>query len=424
MRVLFTATNWKGIYFCMVPLGWALQAAGHEVRVLCAPAQAAPISQAGLVPVPVLRGFEMMSVERMSRFAAAMRRSREGGPVPEAHPVTGVPVADLVDYDVDADERAFRAAYDRTMGLNCDTAVEFVRGWTPHLVVHDLMTLEGIVAARACGVPSVYHSPGMFGARETGLHDPTGAFARHGLPEWDRSQIDYLIDPTPAVVAPDAGRALRLPVRYVPYNGPGELPSWLLEPPARRRTCLIWGNSASGIFGTGIPALRHVVDAVLSHGSELVLTAAPDQVRALGDLPDTVRVLADFPLHLLLPSSDAVIHQGSVNPMMTAAGLPQLVLGLADDQVEMGRRFALGGSAVSLPGLTADRSRIREAVTTLLTDDRLRDAAKRIQADALTRPSVTHLVPLLERLARTGELTAADLPSTAPRSDEARMSTR
>ena len=125
-----------------------------------------------------------------------------------------------------------------------------------------------------------------------------------------------------------------------------------------------------------------------------------------------------------MPSSDAVIHQGSVNPMMTAAGLPQLVLGLADDQVEMGRRFALGGSAVSLPGLTADRSRIREAVATLLTDDRLRDAAKRIQAEALTRPSVTHLVPLLERLARTGELTAADLPSTAPRSDEARMSTR
>ncbi|KMS77313.1 hypothetical protein ACM01_01395 [Streptomyces viridochromogenes] len=412
MRVLVTATNWKGIYFCMVPLGWALQAAGHEVRVLCAPDQTTAISQAGLTPVPVLEGFEMMSVERMARFAAALRDPVHAGPVPAVHPVTGVPVDHLGgDYDVEADERAFRARYDRTMGANCDAAVAFVRRWTPDLVVHDLMTLEGIVAARACGVPSVYHSPGMFGARETGLHDPTGAFARHGLPEWDRSQIDYMIDPTPAVVAPDAGRALRLPVRYVPYNGPGEVPLWLLEPPARPRAVLIWGNSASGIFGTGVPALRHTVDAVAAHGAELVLTAAPDQVRALGDLPASVRVLADFPLRLLLATSEAVIHQGSVNPMMTAAGLPQLVLGLADDQVEMGRRFALGGSAISLPGLTATEPQIRQAVARLLTDARLRDAAGRIRAEGETRPTLARLVPLLERLARAGALTAADLRS-------------
>ena len=72
MRVLFTTSNWAGHWFCLVPLGWALQAAGHEVRVTCAPAQAAAIGQAGLTPVPVTADADMMVVGRMTHFVAAV----------------------------------------------------------------------------------------------------------------------------------------------------------------------------------------------------------------------------------------------------------------------------------------------------------------------------------------------------------------
>ncbi|MFJ9775917.1 nucleotide disphospho-sugar-binding domain-containing protein [Kitasatospora sp. NPDC101157] len=413
MRVLFTATNWKGIYFCMVPLGWALQAAGHEVRVACSRDQADTIARAGLVPAPVLHGFELMQVERMSRYAAAVRDPDGFAAAPPVHPVTGQPVAHYGEYDVDAHREEFSRRYDETMGRNCDAAVALARAWHPDLVVHDLMTPEGVLAAETTGIPYVYHSPGLFGSMEAGLHDPTGAFPRHGVHGWDRSRIAYAIDPSPDLMAPDLGSALRLPVRYVPYNGPGAMEPWLLERPARPRVCLLWGNSASGIFGTDLPALRHAVDAVVGAGAELVLTAAPDQVAALGELPDGVRLLSDQPLHLLLEHCDAVIHQGSVNPMMTALSLPQLVLALTDDQIEIGRRFAAGGSAILLPGLTATARDVRTAVARLLTDGSLKEAAAVVKADADAHPSVAETVPALERLARTGELSAADLPARA-----------
>ncbi|HZN74657.1 MAG TPA: glycosyl transferase family 28, partial [Micromonosporaceae bacterium] len=37
MRVLFTTFAWPSHYFPMVPLAWALQAAGHEVRMTSQP---------------------------------------------------------------------------------------------------------------------------------------------------------------------------------------------------------------------------------------------------------------------------------------------------------------------------------------------------------------------------------------------------
>ncbi|MEU2287250.1 nucleotide disphospho-sugar-binding domain-containing protein [Streptomyces sp. NPDC013178] len=410
MRVLFTAANWKGIYFCMVPLGWALQAAGHEVRVACAEGQAQTIARAGLTPVPVLEGFELMQVERMARYAAAVRSPGEFAAVPPVHPVTGRPVTDYAEFDVEAQQEEFKRAYDETMGRNCDAAVEFARAWRPQLVVHDLMTPEGVLAAEVTGVPSVFHSPGMFGSTEAGLHDPTGAFPRHGVHGWSRKKIGYAIDPSPDMMAPDMGSALRMPLRYVPYNGPGSMEPWMLQRPARPRVCLLWGNSASGIFGTGVPALRWAIDAVVAAGAELVLTAGAEQVAALGELPDGVRVLRDKPLHLLLPHCDAIIHQGSVNPMMTAAGLPQLILSLTDDQVEIGRRFAVGGSALLLPGLGATEEQMRDAVARLLTDGALREAAGRVRASVDGHPTGAALVPALERLARTGTLGAADLP--------------
>ncbi|WP_329580345.1 DUF1205 domain-containing protein [Kitasatospora sp. NBC_01250] len=407
---MFTATNWKGIYFCMVPLGWALQAAGHEVRVVCAEEQAPTIARAGLTPAPVLEGFELMGVERMSRYAAAVGSPGEFAAVPPVHPVTGQSVADYAEYDIAKEREAFARRYDETMGRNCDAAVAFARAWRPDLVVHDLMTPEGVLAAEVLSVPSVYHSPGLFGSVEAGLHDPTGAFPRHGVHGWDRSRIAYAIDPSPDMMAPDLGNALRLPVRYVPYNGPGAMEPWLMERPTRPRVCLLWGNSASGIFGTSVPALRYAIDAVVEAGAELVLTAAPEQIAALGLLPEGVRALRDQPLHLLLEHCDAVIHQGSVNPMMTAAGLPQLILALTDDQIEIGRRFATGGSAILLPGIDATAPQVREAVGRLLTDDLLRAAAIRVRADADRHPTVAELVPALEQLARTGALRAADLP--------------
>ncbi|MFI6346453.1 nucleotide disphospho-sugar-binding domain-containing protein [Streptomyces sp. NPDC050560] len=398
MRVLFTTTNWKGAYFCMVPLGWALNAAGHEVRVLCAPSQADAVRSAGLAPVPALGDIDMMVFERMARHAEA--RADDGLPV--LHPVTGRPLASPDEYDAEVEGAAFLRECEDITRSNRDAAVACARAVRPDLVVHDLMSLEGPLAARVTGVPAVYHSPGMFGAYETGLDDTVGSFAHHGVAPWEPSQVSHFIDPTPRSLAQDAGDAVRLCSGYVPYNGPGEVAPWMWERPARRRVCLLWSNSALEIYGPSMPALRHVVQAVRAHGAELLLTASARQVAVLGELPDGVRVLRQCPVNLLLDSCDALIHQGSVNPMMAGAvaGLPQLMLPLTDDQSEMSRRYEKAGAGLRVPGLTARYDAVHRAVGRLLGDDALRSAARTVRDDGARRPRVCALVAPLERLAR------------------------
>ncbi len=55
MRILLTTYPEKPIFQPMVPLAWALRAAGHEVRVASQPFFADTITQAGLTAVPAGR---------------------------------------------------------------------------------------------------------------------------------------------------------------------------------------------------------------------------------------------------------------------------------------------------------------------------------------------------------------------------------
>ncbi|MFC4910173.1 nucleotide disphospho-sugar-binding domain-containing protein [Actinomadura gamaensis] len=416
MRVQFNIANWTGDYLCMIPLGWALQAAGHEVRVLCPARQSDTVRVAGLTPVPILKGADTTFMLRFGLLMRSLegRRTLPDLPLP-LNPLDGEPLASLADFDVPAAVRRLRTEAGAAMLHDNDVTVEFAEAWRPSLVVHDMMASEGALAARLLGVPAVYCSPGLFGTVDDeidlGPADPSRAFPRHGLPEWGRDQIEYVIDPSPDAVAARCGKAERIPVRHVPYNGSGALPSdaarvlaELRPDSGRPRVCLLWGRSAPSAFGVRLPVLRWAVDAVLDEGADLTLTAGADQVAALGELPDRVRVYRDFPLDPLLASADALIHHGSANPFMAAAlrGVPQLSLSLTDDQIVMGDRFAATGAAESLPALVASRERIRAAVHELVRDAARREAAERLRAEQLARRPPTALVTDLERLAAAG----------------------
>lgn len=415
MRVLFTVSNWTGDYFCMIPLGWALQAAGHDVRVVCPGQQTDAIRTAGLVPVPVLRGLDTTFMLRFGLLMKTIegRRTLPDLPLP-LNPLDGRPLHRLEDFDVESAAGRLRTGFREALVHNNDATVEFARAWQPALVVHDMMASEGALAARLLKVPAVYHSPGLFGTVDDeidlGPEDPSNAFLRYGLPAWSRRQIAVVVDPSPDAAAAPCGDGERVPVRHVPYNGAGTLTAAALEaleemapPPRRPRVCLLWGHSASGAFGLEVPALRQAVDAVLAEGADLTLTAGPDQVAALGTLPAGVTVHRDFPLHLLLGSADAIIHHGSVNPFMAAAlaGLPQLSLPLTDDQIVMGERFAATGASRNLPALVATPEDVRAAVGELLGDAERKTAAERLRAEQLTRRPPSGLVESLERLTST-----------------------
>ncbi|MEU5633301.1 nucleotide disphospho-sugar-binding domain-containing protein [Streptomyces rishiriensis] len=409
MRLLFTTSNWAGHYFCMIPLGWAAQAAGHEVRVVCAPQQAETIGRAGLVPVPVMESPDMMYMARLHLYANVVegKVTLPGLPL---HPVTAERVGRLGEFDVTAAQKEFGVEYGAAVGESHRRTAQFARAWRPDLVCHDVLAEEGALVADELGVPSVYCAPGLFGTldEELGLdlalRDLVNNMSRPGVPYWDRESITRVIDPSPDSAVPPLGKAARMPVRFVPYNGPGALPGWTLAPRRRPRVCVVWGRSASGLYGMDVPALREAVTAAAGLGADVVLTAAAEQVRALGTLPDGVRVLENFPLHLLLAASDVVVHHGSDNCLMNAAvaGVPQLALALASDQIVFSRRLAATGAVVPLEGLTAGPAQIRGALAALLDDPALRTAAERLRAETAAAPAPSEVMAELTGAAPLG----------------------
>lgn len=82
MRVLLVSFPWKTHFFSLVPLGWALQAAGHEVRVASEPYLLDTITGTGLTAVGVGAGAEPIG-DRIRRAWA----DRTLPPVEEAPPL-------------------------------------------------------------------------------------------------------------------------------------------------------------------------------------------------------------------------------------------------------------------------------------------------------------------------------------------------
>ncbi|MYW65827.1 DUF1205 domain-containing protein [Streptomyces sp. SID8379] len=412
MRVLFTVSDWPSHYFPMVPLGWALQAAGHEVRVVCAPSQRDPVRQAGLLPVPLVDPpMDMLLQNRLWNYWAAQAGTWPHAALPP-HPVTGEPLADLADFDF----AAFRAAYkDRNLrgaAANCDAVVEYARGYRPDLVVHDRLSPEGLLAARVLRVPSVLHLWGPHGTAEPEPElrvlpgDPSGSFPRHGVGELGPDLITHVIDPCPPAMRPPLGAGVtRYRVRHVPYNGARSAPTAPLAPtPGRPRICLAWGNSLSRAYGPGARVLPGLVEALRAPDRDLLLLAPPEDLP--GDLPAGVTVLDDCPLHLAVPDCDAVVHYGGAGCTMTAmrAGIPQLVVPFSPDLALNARRVVDAGAGLTVPAHAPDLyAQVARSAAELLDSATYRDAARELARQNLAAPSPADLVADLELLAATPE---------------------
>jgi UDP:flavonoid glycosyltransferase YjiC (YdhE family) len=265
--------------------------------------------------------------------------------------------------------------------------------------------VEGMLAAEAVQVPSALFLWGPVGTDEPPElrlmpEDLSGSYPRYGLPELSGKLVRHVIDPCPAAIRPPT-EAVRLPVRYVPYNGGGALPPWLLAEPGRPRVCLTWSTALTRMSGPRSYLLPSLVDALAPLDVELVVTATRQDVAALGPVPGSVRVLENCPLGLLLPSCAAVVHHGGAGSTMTAigAGVPQLAITFATEQTANARRLAATGAGLTMLGHEADPDRVRSAVQALVTDPRYRRRAGTLQADLRARPVPARLVGTLTLLA-------------------------
>lgn len=392
MRVLFTTWDMTGHLNPMVPLGWALRAAGHEVVVASSPSLVPGISGAGLPALAVGPPFDS--------FATLVEQVRASGwqPTPsvdretEADAVSRIRRRSLLGLQLAAQAAEVQA----------EDLLEYCRAWQPDLVVFEPTGFAGPLVARLLGIPAVRHLWSM------DLTAPVGGFAedivgdlarRYGLAELDITG-DLTLDPCPAPVQVRDDLP-RQPMRFVPYNGPAVLPDWLREPPATQRVCVTWGTSLDR-FGFGHLVLApRVVEALADVDVEVVL-AVPERQRALfGPPPGNVRHLGPVPLSLLLPSCSAIVQQGGAGTTMTAlaGGVPQLIVAHMPDGVFHGRQVERGGSGRYLPGFEATGESIREHVWSLLDEPRYRRVARELRAEMLARPALPEVVGVLERLA-------------------------
>lgn len=404
MRVLFTTWNSPSHFFPMVPLGWALMAAGHEVRVAAPPGCAASVNGAGLTFVPVGPDIDVP-------------RTSTGGELKAWHQQRGWPGdwpvrTDLLD---EGQLRILRALGEKQFAIAegmLPDLLDHARAWRPDLVVHDAGSYAGTVVASALGIPAVSHmwgSAAVLRLEREDLHgEPlpgyTKLFASAGA-DPDRDPA-FWIDPCPP--------SLRLPspverfdLGFVPYNGPGQVPALLADPSPRDRVCITWGVTAGRLDPeSALPVpLRDLAAGIAARGTEVVLAVTAAQQEHLTGLPDGIRVVAGLPLGLLLPTCRAVVHQGGGGTAMTATlhGVPQLVLAPRPEQMLTGHRLAAVGAGRHLPlgelgGPDASERLLTEAAA-LLDGPGHRSAARALSEEMRALPGPDGLARRLTELA-------------------------
>ncbi|GAA0639214.1 DUF1205 domain-containing protein [Kutzneria viridogrisea] len=409
MRVLIATSSWPAHYFPMVPVGWALRAAGHEVRVLCAPRMTTVVENSGLSPVPLLDNGDPLFWSRVFHQKRVLAGTAEDNGLPLLHPLTGQPMARPDEFDFAAYQRGNQKEQGALWWETTQQIGAFVDAWKPQLVIHDMMCEDGPVCAIVAGAPAVLALWGLVGTHEPNpTLDLVPAYSNLffdviGVRERGRQFISTVLDPCPKSLAPPT-EADRLTVRFVPYNGPGAAPAWAVQPPPRRRVALTWG-STSGRHGPKAFILPEILASLADLDAEIAVVIRPADVAMLGNrLPRNATVLPQCPLAELLPSCDAIVHHGGAGVVMTslACGTPQLTVAYEEEQRANGDRVAAGGAGRSIRAAGVDGDTIRAELDRLLADTDARAAALRLRDEIAANPSPAQLVGELERLAEQG----------------------
>ncbi|NDZ71452.1 DUF1205 domain-containing protein [Streptomyces sp. SID10362] len=387
MRVLVTALVPSHLV-PMVPLTWALRAAGHQVLVAGDPDLVAFAAAAGLDTRRV-GGGEIR--RRLTRPGAVAMPDRAG-------------MERRANGEWDAAGERWRTR----LGGYLDDLVTLGRQWEADLVMTDPVEFGGLVAAAALGVPGVVHrwGPDDFTTpllRRAGvqLHDLCLAHGAEGFPD-----PALLIDPSPASLLPGGDNTPGMLTRYVPYCGTAELPDWAVRRPERPRALLclgMWHGRVLAETGELPPGFRYVLDACVGEGLDVLFPIDAQYHSALAGIPASVRVVDRFPIGPVMRHTALAVHHGGSGTSMTsfASAVPQLVLpGDKPFLRTTGRLVQESGAGVSLATEAEqhDPRLVREALAGLLAGEHHRKAAREVRAEIASLPGPVELVHTLEGL--------------------------
>ncbi|GGO82144.1 nucleotide disphospho-sugar-binding domain-containing protein [Nonomuraea cavernae] len=381
MRILISTIGTAAHFYPVVPFAWALRCAGHDVRVACEPGFTATVGATGLPAVAVGHDVDL--------------RTFWQGVALEPAAGTG-------------DDDHLRTRMERSMAMFTGIAdaaagdlIDLARAWRPDAVVFEARGYAGLIAAHSVGVPAIRHTWGIdtnYSRRDFDRPYLDELCARHGLTGVDPLGDLTLTPCPPSLTEPDEVNRARL--RYVPYNGSGGLPSWLIPAPERPRVCVTWGHMFSQITDNLHP-INQAIEGLRGLPVEVVAAVAPGQ-RALlpATPPPQVRVAESVPLNLLLPTCAAVINGGGAGTLMTAlsAGVPMVVVPSHTDEPEYAERMSAAGAATWLSYREADAGAFRAAAEKVLAAPSYQEGAARLAAENAALPSPAALAAGLDEV--------------------------
>jgi UDP:flavonoid glycosyltransferase YjiC (YdhE family) len=373
MRVVFTTWAWPSHLYAMVPVAWACRASGHDVLVASQPELTEAILRTGLPAASVGRDVDVAPAFREILLGPGRQK---GGP--------------------------------RVLGLLADLAAAMVGDlaaltgdWGADLLVFEPTAFAGPLAAAVLGIPAVRHLYGTdlmsaAGAFLPGVLGPVGeTLGLHAVNPFGLATID----PCPQALQVAVG-SFRLPVRYVPHNGPGVVPPRLAGRAGRPRVCVTWGTTLSRL-NPRLFLAGEVVRAIAGLDLDVVVAITPAQRALLGQLPTRTHVVESAPLHLLLQGCDLVVAHGGAGTTLTAlaSGLPLLLIPRLPDHVRHAAQVARAGAGAVVAAPVADPGVIRDQVADLLATRAYRAAAHQLRREMRLQPPPAQVVRELERCA-------------------------
>ncbi|MFI2372070.1 glycosyltransferase [Streptomyces sp. NPDC018833] len=338
LRVMATPSPAIGHFFPLVPMLWALRSAGHDVRVVVPAFFASTVLQAGLPAIATAPASEARALD-----------ARDG-------------IAD--DHTTGTYRRIARIA--DAMASDVDRIVD---GWRPHLVIFDPMDFTGRRAAAEHGLAHAEHWIGGFlptGPRTKAAEHVFGA--QHKAWPGMGSVTSIVVDPCPpgfqSAAAPPGIRT-----RYVPYNGPSVVPSWLTDRARPRRVLITLGT----IVSQGPEAhrlLEQTLEATAAPDVEVVVAARPGTVPE--EIAKRAKAVQWLPVGLAAQNCDLIVHHGGSGTTMAALahGVPQVICPSVLDQKDNARRIEeLGaGRLVPVERALAGGGELARAVEEVLGD--------------------------------------------------------
>ncbi|MFF3916346.1 nucleotide disphospho-sugar-binding domain-containing protein [Streptomyces sp. NPDC001852] len=389
MRVLLITSPVSTHLTPLVPLAWAIRAAGHELLVAGRADVMAAAASAGLNAVEL--GGPLNVDELLAKRLDPGRRPLESWGRPQLEQLSNIG----------------RLWMPQTLEV-LPRYLEVARRFRPDLIIGDPLEYLSLLLGEELEVPVVHHrwgvDPVSGQARAAGRDGLREAYERLGLT--DLPFPDLLLDPCPPSLQLP-GITPGAPVRFVPFNGNGVMPEWLRDSRGgtadRSRVAVSLGGRTIEYHGEGL--FRHLVEAFGQMPEvEAVVTVRRRYHDVLGPIPANVRLVEPLPLTLLLDSCSAVVHHGGAGTAMTASffGLPQLVLPQLADQFWYGERVTEAGAGLFLhdPAEQDDPARVRTAVRELLAEPRYAKAAAELRAEMAGMPSPARVVRDLEQLTR------------------------